>query len=310
MFRRKMDAGLAVVHVLDDRIDVARVTKSGSARPAVTLCASFRKEESEIASLSRLRRELHLNRYRCATLMSAGSYQLQVLDAPDVPAQELKSAIRWKLKDALDYPVEQATIDLIAIPTGPGGSNRARAVYAVAARNEAIAERMNAFAQANLALSVIDIPEMAQRNIATLFEVERRALAMLSFSEQRGLLTFTSGGDLYLSRQIEIGLSQLISFQGEEKLQLFERIMLELQRSLDHFDRQFSFVPIAKVMLAPLPEELGLDRYLAENLYLPVEVARLDSALDTQAAPDLQQPAVQLQRFLALGAALRTGVAS
>src|SRR5581483_11377882 len=148
MFGRKKDAGLAVVHVLDDRIDVARVATS--ARPTVALCASYRKEESEIASLSRLRRELHLDRYRCATLMSAGSYQLQVLDAPDVPAQELKPAMRWKLKDALDYPVEEATVDVIAIPAGPGGPNRARAVYAVAARNETIAQRMNAFAEARL----------------------------------------------------------------------------------------------------------------------------------------------------------------
>jgi MSHA biogenesis protein MshI len=209
------------------------------------------------------------------------------------------------VKDFLDYPADDATIDVFFVPTDPSSQTRAKSVYAVAARNDKIAATMDVFAQAKLPLSVIDIPEMAQRNVAQLFEAERRAVGLLSFGEQRGLLTFSAGGELYVARPIETGLAHLRSAQGELQTQLFERLVLEVQRSLDHFDRQFSFIPVAKLMLAPLPDDIALESYLKQSLYVPVEVAWLDSVLDFEAAPELTAAQRQQSSFLVLGAALR-----
>ena len=142
-------------------------------------------------------------------------------------------------------------------------------------------------------------------NLATLFESDQHALAMLSFSEEGGLLTFTARGELYLSRRIEISLDQLIGVRAEMREQLFERIALELQRSLDHFDRQFSNIPLARLLLAPLPEELGLPAYLAANLSAPVEAVNLGDVLDFHEVPELREPAEQISRWQTLGVALR-----
>ncbi len=304
MFGRDKNSGLMAVQLHADRVDAARVVRSG-ARPRVEVCVSFPSRGSEIETLLELRKRLHLERHRCATLMPVGDYQLQLLDTPNVPSEEIKAAARWRLKDYLDYPVESATVDVIAVPADPSAPTRAKSLYAVASPSEKIAARMAVFAQARIPLAVIDIPEMAQRNLAALFEVERRALVLLTFSGQNGLLTFTSGGELYVARTIDVGLDHLVSAQGDLKTQLFERIVLEVQRSLDHFDRQFSFVPVARLLVAPLPEEVGLDAYLKQNLYVPVEVARLESALDLDAAPELAAPQMQAQSFMVLGAALR-----
>ena len=118
MLGRSKDSGLMAVQLHPDRVDVARVTRNG-ARPRVELCASFQRRVSELETLSELRRQLHLDRYRCTTLLSAGDYQLQLLDAPNVPAEEVKSATRWRLKDYLDYPVDAATVDVISVPADP-----------------------------------------------------------------------------------------------------------------------------------------------------------------------------------------------
>jgi MSHA biogenesis protein MshI len=292
------------VHFHPDRVDVARVTRNG-ARPRVEVCASFQSRGNELDALSELRRQLHLERARCTTLMSTGDYQLQLLEAPNVPPEEVKAAARWKLKDYLDYPVDAATVDAIAVPTDPNATTRARSLYAVASPNDKIAARMSLFAQARVPLAAIDIPEMAQRNLATLFEAEGRALALLTFTAQRGLLTFSSGGELYVARTIDVGFDHLVAAQGDLKAQLFERIVLEVQRSLDHFDRQFSFVPVSRLLIAPLPEEVELDTYLMQNLYVPVEVARLESVFDLDAVPDLASPDAQSRNFMVLGAALR-----
>jgi MSHA biogenesis protein MshI len=310
MLGRKKKLGLVALNPRLDRVEVARVSRNGSALPAVELCASFRKQGSDADALSRLRRELDLDSYRCSTVLPPAEYQLQLIDAPNVPEAEMKSAVRWRMKEFLDYPVEAATVDVVSVPGDPNAPTRGRSVYAVSARNEAVAARMRLFAQAKLPLEVIDIPEMAQRNLAALFEIERRGLATLSFSDERGLLTFTSGGELYLARSIDVGLSQLLMASAEDRDQLFERVVLELQRSLDHFDRQFSYMPVAKLMVAPLPEEIGLEPHLTQNLYLPVEIANLEQVLDLRSAPELANPASQLQHWTVIGAALRDGVAA
>jgi MSHA biogenesis protein MshI len=161
------------------------------------------------------------------------------------------------------------------------------------------------FTQAKVPLQVIEIGETAQRNLAALFETDRRALATLSFSEEGGMLTFTASGELYLSRRIEISLDQLVGVQPEARDQLFERITLELQRSLDHFDRQFSNIPIARLLLAPLPQDIGLAAYLAGNLSAPVESVNLGDVLDFHQVPELREAAEQNLRWRTLGAALR-----
>ena len=87
------------------------------------------------------------------------------------------------------------------------GAARSHYVYAVSARNDRIAACMKLFHDAGFPLQAIDVPEMAQRNIAALFEEPGRGLAMLAFDERGGLLTFTSGGELYMARQTDISLT-------------------------------------------------------------------------------------------------------
>ena len=299
---------LAAVNLYRDRAEVGHVRRNGSEQPVVEVCAQFPNAGDDVETLQRLRRELHLERFSCATLLPARQYQLQLIDAPKVPEAEMKSAVRWRLKDLLAYPVETATVDFVAIPADQAAARHSRSVYAVSARNQDIESRMKMFAQAKIQLRVIEIAEMAQRNLATLFESDQRAVAMLSFSEEGGLLTFTARGELYLSRRIEIGLDELIGVSAEMRDPLFERIALALQRSLDHFDRQFSNIPLARLLLAPLPDELGLQAYLAANLSAPVEAVNLGNVLDFHEVPELREPAEQILRWQTLGVALRVEI--
>ena len=134
---------------------------------------------------------------------------------------------------------------------------------------------MKLFQDAKFPLEAIDVPEMAQRNIAQLFEQQARGLALLAFDDLGGLLTFTAGGELYMARRTEITDAQLTEVQGEAREQTLDRLVLELQRSLDHFDRQFSYVGVSRMLMAPLAVDLGLERHLADNLGVPVETLDL-----------------------------------
>ena len=304
--KTKKDAGWMAISFRGDQVCVVHIVRT-AAMPAVTLAASYAlAKDGAVEGLETLAKELHVSRYHCATLLSSGEYQLLSVDAPNVPDDELKTAIRWRIKDMLDFHIDDATIDVLDVPADKNAPVRNRTMYAVAARNSLIQQRQNWFAEAKIPLSVIDIPEMAQRNISALLELEGRGIALLSFDTDGGLLTVTYGGELYLSRRIDVPLSQLAHEDDGKRNACYDRITLELQRSLDHFDRQYHFIALSKLVLAPLGDTAdGLQEYLAANLYVPVEALNLDAVMDFSSVPELKSLQAQQRYFMTLGAALR-----
>jgi MSHA biogenesis protein MshI len=249
-------------------------------------------------------RDLGLARYQCSTLLAPGEYQMLLVDKPNVQPAELKTAVRWRIKDLLDYHVDDATVDVLAVPPNPSGGERAQSMYAVAARNDVIQECIGRFERARIPLSIIDIPETAQRNIAALFEQEDRGLALLYAGKDHGLLTINFHGELMLARRIEVGVQHLTGASRASRDEHLQRVLLELQRTFDHFDRQFAYVPVAKLMLAPEPADSGLLQYLAANLDIPVERAHLSGLIAFGAQAELE-PQDEWRLFHLIGAALR-----
>jgi MSHA biogenesis protein MshI len=300
---KKTEAWLAMV-LQRDGIAAASVRRSAEGKPAVTLAVFFPGAPGADA-LEKLGRELHSADYRCTTVLGGGDYQFMTVEAPNVQREELKTAMRWRLKDILDFPVGDATYDVLDIPLDANAAVRPQqSVFAIAARNSVIGARQKLFVQSKIRLRTIDIPEMAQRNVSSMLEPEGRGIAMLSFGEDGGLLTVSWRGELYLSRRIDVTLAQLLDGELERRNQSFDKITLELQRSLDNFERQFSFISVARLVLAPSGAE-GLQEYLGSNLYTRVETLDLGQVLDLDAIPDLQDPARQQRFFVAIGAALR-----
>ena len=284
---------------------VAKVKRVPAGKPSVEMTvfhASGLPFPAEI--LEKLGRQLRAHACHCTTLLGGAEYQLLALDAPNVPPDELKAAVRWRLKEMLDFHVDDATIDVLDIPTDKNSPGRAHTMFVVAARNSVIEQRQILFSRAKIDLSVIDLPEMAQRNISALLEPDGRGMGVLSFSADGGLLTVTFAGELYLSRRIDVTLAQLLDTDHSRKAIVYDKITLELQRSLDHFDRQFHFIAVAKLVLAPTGAD-GLHAYLAANLYMPVEVLDLAQVMDLSKVPELEDVAQQQRFFLPLGAALR-----
>lgn len=270
----------------------------------VQRCSFYPMENTNSAALGRLVKELHVQDAQFTTLLSPDEYQVLMVDAPAVPAEEQKTAIRYRIKDLTNYDIEQATVDLFSIPGNKNGGNRPQSVYAVVAPNETIKKRMALFEQAELELTVIDIQEMAQRNIAALYETEGRGLAFLSFNEYGGLLTFTCDQELYLARRLEITAGQLQDANYSLRQQFIERVELEVQRSLDYFDRQFHQISLNK-MLVNAPLAAGITRLLADNLGMTVETLDLSQVMDISAVPSLADNEFMLDSLPALGAALR-----
>ena len=300
--RKGREPGWLVIDLRPGELSFVHGQYVPGAGAAIDLCG-VRALEGAYEGAPHAARELEIDRYHCSTLLAAGEYQLLLVDAPNVPQSELKTAIRWRIKDMLDYHVDDATVDVLAVPSNPAGGERARAMYAVVARNETIQACVARFDEAHIPLSVIDIPELAQRNVAALFEQDDRGLAMLYLGQDHGLLTINYRHELMIARRIEVGVGELAA-SGSQRVEHFQRVLLELQRTLDHFDRQYAYAPVAKLMLAPEPEETGLLEYLAGNLDLPVERVHLSGAIAFGARADLDA-GEEWRLFHLIGAAFR-----
>jgi len=304
LFRRSGNhAGWVAVCPGRRGVYLAQVEYSG-ARPCAVECAFHPVTDITPSVLEKICREMRIAGRQVTTLLAPGEYQFLMVDAPNVPASELKTAIRWRIKDMLSYHVDDATIDVLQIPTGKYGAGRQQSIFAVAASNVTIQKRIDLFEKAGLKLNVIDIPEMAQRNIAALFEEDEHALALICFNDAGGMLTVTAGGELYLSRRIEITLGQLGDANNKLRGQNLERVELEVQRSLDYFGRQYHYIPLRKVILA-VPEGTGLEARVAEVAGLPVERLDLAQVMDISAVPDLARGDFPVEALHALGAAMR-----
>lgn len=306
-FKKKRKAGWVAIRATEQGTCVAHVLSGPNGKPSIQLAAIKTESLKKNNDCKILAANLHLDLYKCTLLLNSGEYQLTQVEKPNVPEDELKQATGWKIKDAIDYPVDQASIDIIDIPSDPSNSRRQANIYVATARNDLIADNMHRLLNVSaINLEVIDIPEMAQRNIAKYLEQENRGLAMLSLSESNGLLTFTSAGELYYSRNTDIGYSQFINeVSSESKSASFERLSLAIQRSLDNFERQVPYISINRLVLAPFPGREDFYDYLKTALYIQVDRFDLSEIFDIDPVVDLGDLAMQARLLPVLGAALR-----
>ncbi len=275
----------------------------GGQRPLVQQAASlaFDGELPPPDRLAALARELRAAGQRWALLLPREEYRLSVMPEPEVPAAELAQSLRWQLAATLDFPVEDAAIDFMKIPTRAWEPERTPDIYAVAARGAAVQAQAALFRNARLALQAIDIRETAQRNIAALLERQGELLAMIAFGRDDVQISFSWQRELYMDRLIAEHVSA--DDTPERRAAACERIQLQLQRSLDAVRASYLFMQSVRIVVAGAPE--GFVEQLKSTVFDPVEELVPDTLFDLSRVPALQDPQVFMQHFHALGVALR-----
>ncbi len=229
-------------------------------------------------------------------VLDSSQYELLLVEAPRVEPSELRSAVRWKIKSLIDFHIDDAVIDVFEIP---GQENRPQGqsmMYVIAARARKVRELVDLFEEADCNLQVIDVADMAMRNLAALLDDDVRGVAMLHLERDHGVITITRQGNLYLSRRLETGHEGLDA-DGAQQL------VLEVQRSLDYYDSHFAQPPVGSLRLLPgFARHEALIDSLADGLDLEV------ATFDPQSELDCRVPLPQSElnaTLIAIGGALR-----
>lgn len=234
-----------------------------------------------------------------ATLPNS-AYSLVQLEAPELEPEELREAMRWRVKDLIDFPVEEAVIDVFGLPASrrPGAP---QLVYAVVAKSHEVDELGRLLADAGLQVEAIDISEMAIRNLSLHLDKPERARAYLQLQPGQTIIEIADGPQVYLSRRV---LQDFDVGADVELLQAqMENLALEVQRSLDYFESQYALGPADQLSVIVSDDTLFGAFSKVARAFLTVQTERFSfSDLDTAAGVDLGELG---HGVAAVGAAMR-----
>ncbi|MGD9841669.1 MAG: type IV pilus biogenesis protein PilM [Steroidobacteraceae bacterium] len=234
-------------------------------------------------------------------VISSEDYQLLQVEAPEVPATEMRAAVRWKLRDLINFPVDEAVVDVFDTPISPRHGQQKK-VYAVAARTESVQRLIDLLKPRSRGFDAIDIPEMCLRNLSALLPQDERGVALLALSDNFAQLLLTRQGTLYLSRRIELNR---VNF-GIDAPELIDTasLALEIQRSVDYYESHYDLPAISALVIAPNNDEaktlaIQLQSEISARISLFEAEQHFEISADTKAISNWSS-------LIALGAALRS----
>ncbi len=267
------------LYITTEGIAVAAIEQSGDEQPRLKSCAFIPATEStdQVTQLVQYIKQNNLKKYACIVVLEEKKYRLIQLAAPPVEDDELKSAVRWSIKDLIKYPVEDAVIDVFRVPVQ---ENREGKVYVVAAPKAEIQQTVDLIRKAGLKLQAIDIEELSLGDIIEQMNIYQRGVAVLHLDSSNGAINLYSNSALYLSRKIDAGMKQLEQALAQEDTtqaeSIYESIILELQRSLDYYESEFARPPITKLIVAPKhPILQGFCDHVSSHMGLTVELINI-----------------------------------
>jgi MSHA biogenesis protein MshI len=280
------ETGLAVVH------------KRKGEKPLLQHCGIYPSIEIKAEHvLSAMFQSRRLARTPVSGVIGTDDYQLVQVEAPQVPAAEIRAAVRWKLREVISFPVEEAVVDVFGLPAASRHS-QATMVVAVAARNTAVQRLVAVIAPRAPRFDIVDVPELCLRNLSAVLPQDERGVALLAFSDTFAHLLLTRAGVLYLTRRIDVK-------GGEQSAEIdAAALALELQRSLDYYESFYDQPPITDVVLAPADARTRkLAPTLAAETSLQVEVFDAERLFEIADGIEID---TRWSGLIALGAAMRS----
>lgn len=235
--------------------------------------------EEQIKTLAQLADEYKLKDFHCHLLIEPSDYRHLTIESPPVTSDEMREALRWKIADLVDFPVEDACIDYYILPDAKHASSQ-KMLAAIASPTDTLKQKASLCQQADLNIQVIDIPETALRNLATLLPENSRGVAILHLLPKSGSIIIQKQGSIYLSRTLDSGFTDLQLESDAPSLEI-NNLTLEIQRSLDYAESYYGISSISTLAVIPTPKYTNkiLD-HLNEHLSVTSRIMDLSTILE------------------------------
>jgi MSHA biogenesis protein MshI len=253
--------GVAIAHLSDDSEDGLTKADCGHFEGSLEHCA---------ADLERWINDRSLQQMDLQIVLHPSLYTLYFVDRPDVDDADLAEAVRWKVKDLVETPLKDLVIDAFAVPDDAYRGVQKK-VYVVAVQREVLEEQISILKKLSVEIQGVSISELADRAILKVINDDQAGSALLRLRSATGTINLTDGGDLYLTRNIDSSVLALESATDQNRNQVLDNLLLEVQRCVDFYDSQLGKGSIRKMLVAPTRFGSNLlDDYLQDHLGMSV----------------------------------------
>jgi MSHA biogenesis protein MshI len=190
-----------------------------------------------------------LSGHAATVMLPINQCTLLQIAAPAVPPDELRAASKFLIRDMVEQHIDDLTLDVLHV--GDGQDKGAGQLFVVTAPNAAIKDAMALAGSMQWPVSVIDIQEMAQRNLQSALAArqglgDRATAALVVVNDRQALLTVCAKGELYYSRRLDLP-ENLMAMEWGKEAELFD-------------DPPEAFTPVAEY--APAPDYAPVDEYV------------------------------------------------
>ena len=286
-------------------------SQGGLAKFAIQQMGVLQQGERPFENFVAELRNLGLKNLTAHGMLRLEQYQLLQIDSPPVAPEEVRSAARYQIKDMVHAHLDDITLDVMKV--GDGQQKGSANLFVVTTLNEVV-RGLNALGDAlNWEIPVIDIHETAQRNLQTLMaqaegHLDKAEAALLLSDERQITFTITANEELFLSRRLELptGFWQVLNGGANWEMTDAERatrFVLEVQRSLDLWDRTWSHRPLGSLRVYAGEHSAAFATWLGH------EIGQVVGTMDFHpyfAGLDAYPVAEQTQCLPLLGVLLRT----
>lgn len=294
-------AGLALG---DGSFALALVRRDDAGKPRIEHCENHTAVADVGPAVKELLDRLRTSRAPACAVVDGDDYQVVQIEAPEVLPSEMRAAVRWRLRDAIDFNVDEAAVDIFEMPD-PVRRTQSKMLFAVAARDSAVQRIASVLKPVARGFHAIDIPELCLRNVSALLPQDAKGVAMLALGETFAQLVITRQGVMYLTRRIDTGRrfeALATGYIGSNNVDA-GALALEIQRSLDYYESHYDQSAIGDLVIAPVNSRSAR---LAEAL--KNETSLRITQLDVRDLCNVYKSGeliVNWQCLMALGAALR-----
>ena len=262
-------------------------------RDTTGVIQSFQPEAGEqgIEALNRWLDQHQLHNLAVTISLDQRDYELHLVEAPNVPDEELSDALCFRLKDMVTQPIESKALQAFRLPQDAYRGRMDMAFAAVIDRS-CIEQLVEWAQQQQLYLSEITIPELSILQLVAAMEPET-SVGVLRLDNKEGVFYLFQQGGLYMTRAIGVGTDDLglsDAHEGELTLETdsrLENLALEVQRSMDYFESQLGMGSVGQIW-AMVPDDIEMDTVLPEleqAVNTPIRTLALDSAFNRMPAP-------------------------
>ena len=212
---------------------------------------------------------------------------IRYLTLPYMPKEELKEAVKWEAKKLMALPLEEVVLDFLMVGEQEERGQRRYEIILVAAEKTVIQGEIQEMQRAGLRVVAVDVEPLSLLNTVRLNYPEdlRKSLVFIDIGAKKTEINIAKNSVLKFTRTVQMGgddltasLQRELRLEYEEAEQLkrergmistgedisdtiphkrylevlkesLDRLILEVQRSLDYYRAQFREEAIHKMIL-------------------------------------------------------------